>query len=67
MSTGRKILVATDFSEHAQEAFRVAHDLAKARGRAWLSSMYLGAQAVVSDGDHLLSKPAGDEATDVWD
>ena len=32
MSTFRKILVPTDFSPHAQEAFRVAHDLAKATG-----------------------------------
>ena len=26
MSTIRKILVPTDFSPHAEEAFRVAHD-----------------------------------------
>jgi nucleotide-binding universal stress UspA family protein len=32
MSTIRKILVPTDFSPHAQEAFRVAHDLARATG-----------------------------------
>ena len=32
MSSFRKILVPTDFSPHAQEAFRVAHDLAKATG-----------------------------------
>ena len=32
MSTIRKILVPTDFSPHAQEAFRVAHDLAEAIG-----------------------------------
>ena len=32
MSTFQKILVPTDFSLHAEEAFRVAHDLAKATG-----------------------------------
>jgi nucleotide-binding universal stress UspA family protein len=32
MSAFRKILVPTDFSPHAAEAFRVAHDLAKATG-----------------------------------
>ena len=32
MNTFGKILVPTDFSEHAQAAFRAAHDLAKARG-----------------------------------
>lgn len=33
MSTIRKILVPTDFSPHAQEAFRVVHDLAEATAR----------------------------------
>jgi universal stress protein A len=67
MSTIRKILVPTDFSPHAQEAFRVAHDLAKAIGASVVVFHVSRPPAVVSDGERLLSAPAHAVALDVWD
>jgi nucleotide-binding universal stress UspA family protein len=67
MSTFRKILVPTDFSAHAAEAFRVAHDLAKAAGASVVVFHVSRPPAVVSDGDRLLSASAPGEAKDVWD
>jgi nucleotide-binding universal stress UspA family protein len=67
MSAFRKILVPTDFSPHAAEAFRVAHDLAKATGASMVVFHVSRPPAVVSDGDRLLSAPARAEAKDVWD
>src|SRR5437868_5887421 len=66
MSAFRKILVPTDFSAHAQEAFRVAHDLAKATGASVVVFHVSRPPAVVSDGDRLLSVPARAEPKDVW-
>jgi nucleotide-binding universal stress UspA family protein len=62
-----KILVPTDFSPHAQEAFRVAHDLAKATGASVVVFHVSRPPAVVSDGDRLLSAPAETGANNVWD
>ena len=67
MSTIRKILVPTDFSPHAQEAFRVAHDLAKAIGAGVVVFHVSRPPAVVSDGHSALSTPADVEGEDVWD
>jgi nucleotide-binding universal stress UspA family protein len=67
MSTFQKILVPTDFSPHSQEAFRVAHDLAKAIGASVTVFHVSSPPAVVSDGDRLLSTPAGAETNNVWD
>ena len=67
MSTFRKILVPTDFSPHAQEAFRVAHDLAKATGATVVVFHVFRPPAVVSDGDRLLSAGARGETKDVWE
>ena len=67
MSNIRKILVPTDFSPHAQEAFRVAHDLAKATGAGVVVFHVSRPPAVVSDGHSALSTPADVEGTDVWD
>jgi nucleotide-binding universal stress UspA family protein len=49
------------------EAFRVAHDLAKATGAGVVVFQVSRPPAVVSDGDRLLSAPARGEAKDVWD
>ncbi len=59
MSSFRKILVPTDFSPHAQEAFRVAHDLAKATGATVVVFHVFRPPAIVSDGDRLLSAGRG--------
>jgi len=67
MSPIRKILVPTDFSPHAREAFRVALDLAKATGASVVVFHVSRPPAVVSDGNRLLSAPAEAGAKDVWD
>src|SRR3954468_14710738 len=67
MSPIRKILVPTDFSPHAQEAFRVAHDLAKATGASVVVFHVSRPPVVVSDGDRLLSAQGPGEAKDVLD
>jgi nucleotide-binding universal stress UspA family protein len=67
MSVFRKILVPTDFSSHAAEAFRVAHDLAKATGASVVVFHVSRPPAVVSDGDRLLSAPVHAVARDVWE
>ncbi|MGP0068773.1 MAG: universal stress protein [Isosphaeraceae bacterium] len=67
MSIFRKILVPTDFSSHAGEAFRVAHDLAKATGATVVVFHVSRPPAVVSDGDRLLSAPVRAETKDVWE
>jgi nucleotide-binding universal stress UspA family protein len=67
MNPIRKILVPTDFSPHATEAIRVAHDLARATGASVVVFHVSRPPAVVSDGDRPLSTPARAEAKDVWD
>ena len=67
MTTFQKILVPTDFSPHAQEAFRVAHDLASATGATVVVFHVFRSPAVVSDGDRLLSAGARSETKDVWE
>jgi nucleotide-binding universal stress UspA family protein len=67
MSTIRKILVPTDFFPHAQEAFRVAHDLARAIGAGIVVFHVSRPPAVVSDGHSALSTPADVEGKDVWE
>jgi nucleotide-binding universal stress UspA family protein len=67
MSPIRKILVPTDFSPHAREAFRVALDLAKATGASVVVFHVSRPPAVVSDGDRLLSATDSSVSKDVWD
>ena len=67
MSTIRKILVPTDFSPHAEEAFRVAHDLARATGASVVVFHVSRPPAVVSDGGSTFTTPARDQEKDVWD
>jgi nucleotide-binding universal stress UspA family protein len=66
MSTIRKILVPTDFSPHADEAFRVAHDLAKSTGASLVVFHVSRPPAVASDGSLGLSTPADVEGNDIW-
>jgi nucleotide-binding universal stress UspA family protein len=67
MSAFRKILVPTDFSQDAREAFRVAYDLAKPTGASVVMLHITPLPAVVSDGDRPLSAPVQTEAKDVRD
>jgi nucleotide-binding universal stress UspA family protein len=66
MSTIRKILVPTDFSPHAQEAFRVAQDLARATAASLVVFHVSRPPVVVSDGRLGLSTPADVEGNDIW-
>ena len=67
MSAIRKILVPTDFSPHAEEAFRVAHDLAGAIGAGVVVFHVCRPPAVVSDAERTLSAPKQAEGKDVWE
>lgn len=67
MGAIRKILVPTDFSPYADEAFRVAHTLARAVGAEVVLFHVTQPPAVVSEGGRLLTDPASDNATNLWD
>jgi nucleotide-binding universal stress UspA family protein len=67
MSTVRKILVSTTPSPHAEEAFRVSHELAKATWAGLVVFHVSRPLAVVSDGTPALSTPADVVGKDVWD
>jgi nucleotide-binding universal stress UspA family protein len=62
MSAFRKILVPTDFSRHAREAFRVAHDLAKPTGASLVVFHACPPPAPVSDRNRVSSASAEVEA-----
>jgi len=62
----RKILVPTDFSPHADEAFRVAQVLAKATGAEIVIFHVSHAPAVAAEGGALLTASSGGNLTDVW-
>jgi len=66
MDAIKKILVPTDFSPHADEAFRVAHTLARATGAEVIVFHVARPPAVVSEGGALLTEP-GKAATNLWD
>jgi nucleotide-binding universal stress UspA family protein len=65
MSVFRKILVPTDFSPQAREAFRVAHDLARPTGARLVVFHVSRFPALVSDDERPLSGQAGGDAKDV--
>ena len=67
MDAIRKILVPTDFSAHADEAFRVAHTLARAIGAEVILFHVARPPAVVSEGGRLLTNPGKAEAVNLWD
>jgi nucleotide-binding universal stress UspA family protein len=62
----RKILVPTDFSRYAWEAFRQAHSLAKATGAGVVVLHVARPPAVVVDGGRLSTDPTGTEPKDIW-
>jgi nucleotide-binding universal stress UspA family protein len=62
----RKILVPTDFSPHALEAFRHAHGLAKATGATVTVVHVARPPAVVVDGGRLLTDPIDGRPIDLW-
>jgi universal stress protein A len=63
----RKILVPTDFSAHAGEAFRVALDLARLMGAEVILFHVAQPPAVVSEGGRLLADPGKGKAANLWD
>jgi nucleotide-binding universal stress UspA family protein len=67
MDAIRKILVPTDFSPHAAEAFRVAQALARATGAEVVLFHIARPPAVVVEGGPLLPEPADGEAANLWD
>jgi universal stress protein A len=67
MDAFQKILVPTDFSEHADEAFRVAHALARALEAEVILLHVADAPAVVSEGGRLLTDPRKATSTNLWD
>jgi nucleotide-binding universal stress UspA family protein len=67
MDAIRRILVPTDFSAHADEAFRVAHTLARATGAEVIVFHVARPPAVVSEGGRLLAEPGKREAVNLWD
>ena len=67
MAAIKRILVPTDFSAHADEAFRVAHTLARAVGAEVILFHVAHPPAVVSEGGPLLVDPGKGKAANLWD
>jgi nucleotide-binding universal stress UspA family protein len=67
MDAIRKILVPTDFSAHADEAFRVAQALARATGAVVVVFHVVPSPAVVSDGGPVLTELGKGEPARVWE
>ncbi len=62
-----KILVPTDFSAHADEAFHVAQTLARATGAEVILFHVARSPAVVSEGGRFLANPGKGETVNLWD
>ena len=67
MDAIKRILVPTDFSPPADEAFRAAHTLARATGAEVIVFHVARPPAVVSEGGPLLGEPGQGEAANLWD
>jgi len=67
MNAIRKILVPTDFSSHADEAFRVAHTLARLVGAEVILFHIAQPPAVVSEDGRFLADPGKGKAANLWD
>ena len=65
MDAIRRILVPTDFSAHADEAFRVAHTLARLTGAEVILFHVVHPPALVSESGRLLANPSNGEATNL--
>jgi len=66
MDAIRKILVPTDFSAHADEAFRVALRLAKATGACVVASHVAAGPAVVTAEGPLPADVRDEKGKDLW-
>ncbi len=67
MKAIKKILVPTDFSAHADEAFRTAYVLAQATGAAVIVFHVSHPPVVATEGGPLLAESGGHAAADVWE
>jgi nucleotide-binding universal stress UspA family protein len=67
MDAIRKILVPTDFSAHADEAFRAAHALARLIRAEVVLFHIAQPPAVASEGGRLLTKPGKGDTANLWD
>jgi nucleotide-binding universal stress UspA family protein len=67
MQAIRKILVPTDFSAHADEAFRVAHTLAGALGADVVLFHVARPPAVAAEGGSLLADSWNGTTANLWD
>jgi nucleotide-binding universal stress UspA family protein len=67
MDAIKKILVPTDFSAHAEEAFRAAYALAGPLGAEVVLFHVARPPAVASEGGRLLIHPGQAEAENLWD
>lgn len=67
MDAIRKILVPTDFSAHADEAFRVAHTLARAVGAEVILFHIAQPPAVVLEDGWVLVDPGKGKGINLWD
>jgi nucleotide-binding universal stress UspA family protein len=67
MNTIHKILVPTDFSAHADEAFRLACVLARATGAVVIVFHVASPPAVVTEGGTLLAEPGKRDQANLWD
>jgi nucleotide-binding universal stress UspA family protein len=67
MDAIHKILVPTDFSAHADEAFRVAYKLARVVGAEVILFHVARPPAVVAEGGKLLANPGELDAVNLWD
>jgi nucleotide-binding universal stress UspA family protein len=67
MDAIHKILVPTDFSPHAEEAFRTACTLARATGAGVILFHVARPPAVVGKDGRLLADPNKGEPTNLWD
>jgi nucleotide-binding universal stress UspA family protein len=67
MNAIKKILVPTDFSAHADEAFRVACTLAGPLGAEVVLLHVAPSPALVMEGGRLLTDPGKPDSVNLWD
>jgi nucleotide-binding universal stress UspA family protein len=67
MNAIHKILVPTDFSPHADEAFRVAQTLARSTGADIVLFHVARPPTVVTEGGRILAHADSNQAVDLWE